>query len=234
MDDESGVGRGTGEGRPALAGVEQTAVTIRKSHQRNCQAGEIVFEVGDPGETLFVVEEGVIELTRPGLDAMRVVMRVHPGEFFGELSVVLGGPRTVRATALTDVAMLELDADTLETMCMRRPEIAIRMLMRLASRVTELEDVLASVGKDKLLRPVIDVLLEQAVPHTQGLQVPTTLRKLAGDACLSPLDVHQGLLELFDRKLVVLLGDHLMIPDVDLLSTCLDTLPRASAALDGA
>ncbi len=193
-----------------------------------------MFEVGDPGETLFVVEEGVIELTRPGLDAMRVVMRVHPGEFFGELSVVLGGRRTVRATALSDVAMLELDADTLETMCMRRPEIAIRMLMRLSARVTELEDVLASVGKDKLLRPLIDVIMEQAIPHTQGLQVLTNLRKLSTDACLGLRDVHQGLLELFDRKLVVLLGDRLMIPDIDELSTCLDTLPRASAALDGA
>jgi CRP/FNR family cyclic AMP-dependent transcriptional regulator len=190
--------------------------------------------VGDPGETLFVVEEGVVELTRPGLDSMRVVMRVQPGEFFGELSVVLGGPRTIRASALTDVSMLELDADTLETMCMARPEIAIRMLRRLSSRVIELEDVVADLGKDKLLRPLVDLLMEQAVAREEGkgMEVVTTLRLLANDTNLSLRDVHQGLLELFERNLVVLLGENLMIPDMDGLGTCLDQLPRSSAALD--
>lgn len=218
-----------------LGSKEATEEAIRQSHERTVQAGEIVFDLGDPGETLFIVEEGVVELTRPGLDSMRVVMRVKPGEFFGELSVVLGGPRTVRASALTDVSMLELDADTLELMCMERPEIAIRMLRRLSERVLELEDVVADLGKDKLLRPLVDLLMEQAVPRPKsqgGMQVVTTLRLLANDTHLNLRDVHQGLLELFERNLVVLLGEHLMIPDVDALGTCLDQLPRSSAALD--
>jgi CRP/FNR family cyclic AMP-dependent transcriptional regulator len=218
-----------------LGSKETTEEAIRQSHERTVQAGEIVFDLGDPGETLFVVEEGVVELTRPGLDSMRVVMRVQPGEFFGELSVVLGGPRTVRASALTDVSMLELDADTLELMCMKRPEIAIRMLRRLSGRVLELEDVVADMGKDKLLRPLVDLLMEQAVPRPKGqggMQVVTTLRLLANDTHLNLRDVHQGLLELFERNLVVLLGENLLIPDLDALGTCLDQLPRSSAALD--
>ncbi len=223
------------QGDNPLESRETTEESIRQTHERTVQAGEIVFDVGDPGESLFVVEEGVVELTRPGLDSMRVVMRVQPGEFFGELSVVLGGPRTVRASALTDVSMLELDADTLEVMCMKRPEIAIRMLRRLSGRVLELEDVVADLGKDKLLRPLVDLLMEQAIPRPKGqggMQVLTTLRLLANDTHLNLRDVHQGLLELFERNLVVLLGENLMIPDVDALGTCLDQLPRSSASLD--
>lgn len=223
------------QGDNLLESRETTEESIRQTHARTVQAGEIVFDVGDPGESLFVVEEGVVELTRPGLDSMRMVMRVQPGEFFGELSVVLGGPRTVRASALTDVSMLELDADTLELMCMKRPEIAIRMLRRLSGRVLELEDVVADMGKDKLLRPLVDLLMEQAVPRPKGqkgVEVLTNLRLLANDTHLNLRDVHQGLLELFERNLVVLLGENLMIPDIDALGTCLDQLPRSSAALD--
>jgi len=205
---------------------------IRQFYSRRYKAGECVFDVGSPEESIFVLEEGVIELTRPGLNAMRFIMRVYPGEFFGELSVVLGGSRTVRATALTDVVALELDAGMLQQMCVERPEIAIRMMKRLAKRVLELEDVLAQVGKDKLLRPIIDTLMQQATSHSQGLQVETTLARLANDTGLSMLDTHHGLTELFDQNLVVLLGEHLMIPDIDALRNCLDTLPRASAALD--
>ncbi len=223
------------QGGDPLESRATTEESIRQTHARTVQAGEIVFDVGDPGESLFVVEEGVVELTRPGLDSMRMVMRVQPGEFFGELSVVLGGPRTVRASALTDVSMLELDADTLELMCMKRPEIAIRMLRRLSGRVLELEDVVADLGKDKLLRPLVDLLMEQAVSRPKGqkgVEVLTNLRLLANDTHLNLRDVHQGLLELFERNLVVLLGENLMIPDMDALGTCLDQLPRSSAALD--
>ncbi len=221
-------------GDDPLGSKDATEEAIRQTHERSVLAGEIVFDVGDPGETLFVVEEGVVELTRPGLDSMRVVMRVQPGEFFGELSVVLGGPRTIRASALTDVSMLELDANTLEIMCMDRPEIAIRMLKRLSSRVIELEDVVADMGKDKLLRPLVDLLMEKAEIREQGkgMEVVTNLRLLANDTHLSLRDVHQGLLELFERNLVVLLGENLMIPDMDALGTCLDQLPRSSAALN--
>ena len=54
------------------------------------------------------------------------------------------------------------------------------------------------------------------------MRIPTTLRKLAQEAGLSLLETHRALHQLLDRKLLQLVDDCLIAPDLDGLSGCLD------------
>jgi len=185
----------------------------------------MIFDEGDDGDVLYVIQSGEIELTRHGSVGRRAVARLGPGEFFGEMSVVIGEPRSARAVAIGSTRLLELDGETLEAMCCDRPEIAIRIIRRLTARLIESERRLAALGIDDLLKPVVRALVRAAVPEAEqgGIRIPTTLRRVASEAGLSMLETHRALHQLLDQKLLRLVDDVLVARDVETLSSCLDS-----------
>jgi len=201
---------------------EDTGFTVRSAYERSFVAGEIVYDAGQPGEALYVIQSGHVELTRSGPDGQRVIARHGPGEFFGEIAVLLGRPRTTRAVASGDTRVLQLDRATFEAMCVDRPEIALRVIQRLAERAIELEQRLTALGVDDLLRPVVRVLLHHAHAGESSARIETTLRKLASEAGLRMSEAHRALNQLFDQKLVRLVEDAVEVRDLEALSAALD------------
>jgi CRP-like cAMP-binding protein len=124
--------------------------------------------------------------------------------------------------AVNATRLLELDRETLESMCLAQPEIAIRMIRVLVARLIEAERRLALLGVDDLLRPMVRALVRQAEPQNGHMRIPTTLRKLAESAGISMLEAHRALHQLFDRKLLRLSEHGLIAPDLEALSACLD------------
>jgi CRP-like cAMP-binding protein len=177
-----------------------TAIRVRSTYERTLAPGDTVFDEGDPGDHLYVIQSGEIELAREGSEGRRVVARLGPGDFFGELAVVAGQRRSTRAAAVKQTRVLELDRATLEAMCLAQPEIAIRMIRILVSRLVE------PAGENGGL----------------GFRVSSTLRQLAERAGLSMLEAHRALHQLFDRKLLHLVEDRLEVPDLEALAGCLD------------
>jgi CRP-like cAMP-binding protein len=202
--------------------AEDTQFRVRRTFERSFEAGQTVFDEGDPGEVLYIIQSGMVELMRSGPDGPHLVSRLAPGEFFGEMGVLLGQPRTVRAVAVSDSRLIELDGATFEEMCVAQPEIAIRVIQRLAARVIDLDQRLAALGVDDLLRPVVRVLVRRAEREAGAGRLATTLRKLAAEAGLTLLEAHRALGQLLERKLVRLVDDTLVIPDLEALSGCLD------------
>ena len=211
------------EGAPLPGEDNSTQVEVLRSYERAFHAGELIFDEGDSGELVFIIQSGEVEITRTEPGGRRLLARLGPSEFFGEMSVVVGEPRTTRATAIGDLSVLEVDAETLEAMCLERPEIAIRIIQRLTTRLIEAERRLANVGVDDAARPLLRILLSTASPDSgSGARIPTTLRALAGAAGLSMGDAHHALHRLMDRRLLKLVDDVLIAPDLDTLATCLD------------
>jgi CRP-like cAMP-binding protein len=205
---------------------EDTAIRVRSTYELILAPGDTVFDEGDPGDHLYVIQSGEVELAREGAAGRRVVARLGPGDFFGELSVVAGQRRSARAVAVKQTRVLQLDRDTLEAMCLAQPEIAIRMIRILVSRLVEAERRLAMLGVDDLLRPVVRALVRAAEPAGENARsvfhVPGTLRSLSEQAGLSMLEAHRALHQLFDRKLLHLADDRLEVPDLEALAGCLD------------
>ena len=199
---------------------------VRHTYERTFAAGETIFEEGDVGDVLFIIQSGEVELSRRTLGGRRTVANLGCGEFFGEMSVVVGERRTARASAVGDTRLLELDGETLEAMCIERPEIAIRIISRLTARLIDSERRLAALGVDDLLRPIVRALLKRAdtrASNDEGVRFPGNLRDLAREAGLSMLEAHHALHQLLDQRTLRLVDDCLIAKDVDSLTAQLDS-----------
>jgi CRP-like cAMP-binding protein len=98
-------------------------------------AGASIVEEGNLGETLFVVLEGQAKVVR----GRKVRTRLVPGDFFGEVSVLDGGPRTASVVAETPVAALRLFRHTVLELMESEPQFALALLEGIARRIREID-----------------------------------------------------------------------------------------------
>ena len=88
------------------------------------EAGEIIVTEGQPGNSLFVLASGSVRIyVRDGEGCNRQVRRLSPPEFFGEVSLFEGSPRTATVVAATDCELLRLDRATLATIAAKHPTL---------------------------------------------------------------------------------------------------------------
>lgn len=106
-------------------------------------AGHTLFQAGDPGDSLFIVREGTIELFIKDTAGQKIVLTVAEcGDMFGELAMLDSGPRTATAIALTDSGVLVLDREDLVLLFQRKPEAALHMLASLSGLTRKADELL--------------------------------------------------------------------------------------------
>lgn len=103
----------------------------------NLRSGEILFHEGDPGEHLYVVVKGELEiLMAPGTSNELVLNLLHEGEYLGEMSLVQpGGHRTASARAKGDVVALCMSRNQFKELLKRHPHLANAMVRVLSQRL---------------------------------------------------------------------------------------------------
>jgi len=106
-------------------------------------ANHTLFQAGDPGDSLFIVRVGQIELFIKDTAGQRIVLTTsEPGDMFGELAMLDSGPRTATALALTDSEVLVLDRDDLILLFQRKPEAALHMLASVGGLTRKADELL--------------------------------------------------------------------------------------------
>jgi len=106
-------------------------------------SGETLFQAGEPGESLFIVRSGAIELYIKDTAGQKIVLMVaEERDLFGELSLLDSGPRTATAMALTDSELLVLDRDDLLLLFQKRPDAALHMLAAMGGMTRKADELL--------------------------------------------------------------------------------------------
>ncbi len=95
-------------------------------------AGEYIFQAGDMGDALFIIEEGLCSLEIGG----RTVKRLNPGDLFGEIAVIDTLPRTASVRAAQTSNLLCFQAGDLENEKKIDPSSYIKILKALARQIT--------------------------------------------------------------------------------------------------
>lgn len=105
--------------------------------------GHTLFQAGDPGDSLFIIRSGEIELFIKDTAGQRIVLTTaQAGDMFGELAMLDTGPRTATALALTESEVLVLDRDDLVLLFQRKPEAALHMLAALSGLTRKADELL--------------------------------------------------------------------------------------------
>jgi uncharacterized membrane protein len=110
---------------------------------RRLAAGDTLFKVGEPGESLYVVRAGEIELFIKDTAGQRIPLAlVGTGEVFGELALLDHSPRTATAIAMSDSTLLELDRGDLLLLFQRSPAAALRLLAAMGRMTRKADELL--------------------------------------------------------------------------------------------
>src|SRR5215210_4285543 len=104
--------------------------------------GETLFRAGEPGESLYLVRSGEVELFINDNVGQKITLgTAGPGDFFGEIALLDAGPRTATAVALHASELIALDRDDLLLLFQRKPDAALHMLAAMG-RMTRKADAL--------------------------------------------------------------------------------------------
>jgi CRP/FNR family transcriptional regulator, cyclic AMP receptor protein len=109
---------------------DERAVLAQAMVDRQVKPGEVLlFRAGEPGDSMFIVVEGGIELSVKDKAGQKIVLHTPTaGEFFGELSLLDGGSRTATATAAEASSLYVLDREDMLQLFKKRPEAGLDML----------------------------------------------------------------------------------------------------------
>ncbi len=101
-------------------------------------AGQTVFELGDPGDALYVIRSGIVEIFIKDDTGTRIVLEVDgPGDFFGEISLLHPGPRTGTALVTRNMEALRVDHEDLERCLRYHPDMALDILAIVGARLRD-------------------------------------------------------------------------------------------------
>src|SRR5512139_1664359 len=103
----------------------------------NLNSGDILFHEGDPGEHLYVVVRGELEiLMGPGTHDELILNILHEGEYLGEMSLIQpDGLRTASARARGDVVLLSMSRGQFRDLLGRHPELSATLVSVLSQRL---------------------------------------------------------------------------------------------------
>ena len=105
--------------------LNELAASIDSEH---VTAGETLFNAGDFGESLFIVDKGQIELSIRDTAGQKIVVKIaEVDDVFGEISMLDNRPRSATATALTDTDLFVLDRDDLLLLFQKKPDAGLNM-----------------------------------------------------------------------------------------------------------
>jgi CRP-like cAMP-binding protein len=91
---------------------------------------------GDPGTSLFVICRGAVKIAVPSVDGHDALFNLlSKGDIFGEIALLDGKPRTADAVAITDCELFVIERRDFLPIMREEPEVAIRMIEILCSRV---------------------------------------------------------------------------------------------------
>jgi CRP/FNR family cyclic AMP-dependent transcriptional regulator len=135
---------------------------IAASRMRAFRRGQVVFSVGDPGDTLIVVISGRVKVVVHSADGAELTLTIiQAGGVCGELSVADGGPRSADAETLEESRLLIVPRVVIQDLCSRVPSVARALTACLAGTLRRLTEAASDLVFLDLPRRVAKVLLSQ-------------------------------------------------------------------------
>ncbi|MBN8612539.1 MAG: DUF1003 domain-containing protein [Deltaproteobacteria bacterium] len=120
-----------------LDDTERSALAERVDHVK-FEKGKEIFKAAEPGGSLFIVRSGAVELWFKKDSGEKVVVETaRANDFFGEISLLDGGPRTANATCVEDVEMIVVTREDLDELFRLKPASAMDLLSATGRRLRE-------------------------------------------------------------------------------------------------
>ena len=206
----------------ARLSTREAAALAENIHPHNYKAGEIIFHKDDPGTTFHLILEGLVKVfmtSDEGQEAVLIILK--GGEFFGELSLFDGAPRSASAAAIEPTETLVIHRDEFLNFIRQHPDAALNIFAVLASRLRGADGVIADAAFLDLPARIAKKLIElaQNFGKRDGNQIEIDIRLRQQDMAsmvsatresvnrvLTSLD-EQGIIHIDRQKITILRPD---------------------------
>lgn len=146
--------------------------------------GEVVFHEGDPANSLYLVGEGSVKISKEGLGGREEVLGyIEPGSFFGEMALLDGKPRSAMATAAEPTLLGAVKEETLQHLLDIAPS---RLHMNFLRSITErLRSVNSHFINEVMRKERLDLVGSMANSIIQDLKNPICIVRCCSDLIAS-------------------------------------------------
>jgi len=109
----------------------------------DCKAGTVLFRAGDEGDAMYLIEEGKVRICVRAKDGQEVTLtELHRGDFFGEMVLLDGKPRSADAHVAENARLAVLSREHFLSFVQSNPNVALEMLTALANRLRHTDELL--------------------------------------------------------------------------------------------
>lgn len=192
---------------------------------RRYRRGEVIFHQGDPGDSLYVIENGAVKIVLPSAEGEEaIIATLRRGDFFGELALLDGAPHSATAGALEPTTILVLGRARFHELVEGEPTLRDALLAGLAHelrRLTRHVEELHFLDLAGRLAMHLAGLAREAqpdIPTDVRLDWPYTQSDLAAMIGGTRQSVNRLLAGLVEQGLIRIDRDSIVIADVDRLA----------------
>jgi CRP/FNR family transcriptional regulator/CRP/FNR family cyclic AMP-dependent transcriptional regulator len=192
----------------------------QRVRRRSYARGDIIFQKDDPGEALFIVESGSVRIHVTGAQGTDLTLAVmNPNDFFGDMSLLDGKPRSASASAVSDCQLIVLERDHFTELVRKRPDAALAVLARVTSRLRGSDQMASDLAfldaAGRLARRLLEIAEQSGVQREDGvlLNVRITQEELATMIGVTRESVNRNLSEFRRLGLIRNEGRKIVIRD---------------------
>lgn len=146
----------------------------KSRHEQHLSPGEVLFKEGDTGEEMYFIRNGKIKISVGEEDQEKVLAILKEGEFFGEMAVIDGSPRSATATALEETDLLTIDKESFVSKINENPLVAY-VVEVLTQRVRTLDQQITYLtiksSEERIIHYILSRAKQQGTPVDEGVQL---------------------------------------------------------------
>lgn len=214
------------KGMPLFASLDndQLAGLRKDMARRQFQHGEAIFQRGDPGQMLYLIESGKVRIFLQDVEGQETSVIVYgPGDIFGELAVIDGLPRSANAEAMENTVVYTLTRDSFREHMRNMPQLALNFLKALSVRMRyntqQVESLTLHDVSSRLARKLLELAQQYGTLGPEGVQINLALTQsdLAGLVGTTRESINKTMGTLRRLGYIVTKHNHITIVDLDAL-----------------
>ncbi|QNO13926.1 Crp/Fnr family transcriptional regulator [Alkalicella caledoniensis] len=159
---------------------------IKMTGHREFLKGESIFFEGDSANTLYIINQGKIKLSKFTRDGKQQILHIlSDGDFFGELNLLKGGQYNFDADAITKVKLCTITKEQLKDLILTRPEIGLKILEVVGERLAGVESLAQHLATNDVESRIAFLLYElkdrhgKKTPDGTMIELPLTREEMS-------------------------------------------------------
>jgi len=146
-------------------------------YERQLMPGETLFQEGDTGEEMYFIRKGKIKISIGEEDQEKVLAILKDGDFFGEMAVIDGSPRSASATSIDETDLIIIDKESFISKINENPLVAY-VIEILTKRVRTLDEQLNYLtiksDEERIIHFILARAKQQGTPMDEGVKLDKT------------------------------------------------------------